>query len=344
MFKQISKYWWCQILGWTAYFVINIFYAYTFSLSIELSYLLNTIFLIIFGLLSTHFLRGVINRQNWFQYSFEKQVWLFFGLMIGSGVIIYLGATTMSNLVQPSEHRKVFSGKLLLGLLSTSLITAIWWLIYFVWHYIDLNRNSELDKLKLESTVKELELKTIKSQLNPHFIFNALNSIRALVDENPQRARTAITELSNILRSSMQVEKAETVSLENELNIVKDYLALENIRFEERLQVRYDIDPETLILPIPPMMLQTLVENAIKHGISRKVAGGTVSIGSHVRNMQHEITIENTGQIKGERPGNGFGLHSTRQRLSLLFGNRASFSIHNKNEETVEAKVLMPLI
>jgi LytS/YehU family sensor histidine kinase len=324
--------------------VINVFFAYSFVGKVESSYFLNIIILILFGLLSTHLLRNIINRQNWFQYSFEKQVLLFFGLMIGTGVIISLGSTAVGNLLQP-DHRKSFSGQIVIrGLVSNCLITAIWWLIYFIWHYIDRSRNTQVDKLKLESTVKELELKTIKSQLNPHFIFNALNSIRALVDENPQRARTAITELSNILRSSMQVEKVETVSMENELNIVKDYLALENIRFEERLKVQYDIDPDTLELPVPPLMLQTLVENAIKHGISRVVSGGMVRISSHLRQMQHEITIENTGQILENNNRQGFGLQSTRQRLSLLFGSRASFDIYNKNEQTVEAKVLMPLI
>jgi len=344
MFKHISKYWWCQILGWMAYFVINVFFAYSFG-KIAFPYLLNITILILFGLLSTHLLRNVINRQNWFQYSFEKQALLFFALMVGTGIIIYVGPTITSNFFRPPEQRKPLSGQeVLWGLLSNFLITAIWWLIYFVWHYIDRNRNAEVDKLKLESTVKELELKTIKSQLNPHFIFNALNSIRALVDENPQRARTAITELSNILRSSMQVEKAETVSLENELSIVKDYLALETIRFEERLKVEYDIDPETLELPIPPMMLQTLVENAIKHGISRIITGGTVLIGSHVKDMQHEITIENTGQLSASGPGFGFGIQSTRQRLSMLFGSRASFNIYNKDGKMVEVKVVMPLV
>ena len=115
----------------------------------------------------------------------------------------------------------------------------------------------------MEALVKSLELNTIKAHINPHFIFNALNSIRALIDENPQRARNAITELSNILRSSMQTEKMETVPFERELNIVKDYLALENMRFEDRLKVEYDIDEDTLNQPVPPMMLQTLVENAI---------------------------------------------------------------------------------
>lgn len=345
MFKRISRYWWCQILGWITYAIVNLFFAYSFAGSFGSLYLVNLLVIMFFGILATHLLRSIIKRLNWFQYSFENQMLLFFGLTVSAGVIIYVGNTITGNLFRYSwQQRGLTDQTTLTYLLPIFLITSIWWLIYFVWHYIERSRNSQVDQLKLESTVKELELKTIKSQLNPHFIFNALNSIRALVDENPQRARTAITELSNILRSSMQVEKAETVNLENELDIVKDYLALENIRFEERLKVQYDIDPETLELPIPPMMLQTLVENAIKHGISRTVSGGTVVIGSHVRDMHHEITIENTGQIGGEATtGHGFGLQSTRQRLSLLYGNKASFNIYNKNEATVEAKVLMPL-
>jgi two-component system, LytTR family, sensor kinase len=113
----------------------------------------------------------------------------------------------------------------LFGIYQNIILIGIWLLIYIVYHYVEKNRKDQVDRLKLESSIKELELKTIKSHINPHFIFNSLNSIRALVDENPTRARTAITELSNILRSSMQAEKAETVSLEKELNIVKDYLA-----------------------------------------------------------------------------------------------------------------------
>jgi signal transduction histidine kinase len=345
MFKRISKYWWCQIAGWAAYFVVNIFFAYSYQGSVDRSYTINLLLIIFFGLVATHALRSMLQRINWFQYSFESQMLLFFGLTVGAGIIIYVGNISVGNLFRDvSQQRTLADLKTVNFLIPIFLITAIWWLIYFVWHYIDRSRNTQVDKLKLESTVKELELKTIKSQLNPHFIFNALNSIRALVDENPQRARTAITELSNILRSSMQVEKAETVSLENELSIVKDYLALETIRFEERLKVEYDIDPETLELPIPPMMLQTLVENAIKHGISRIITGGTVLIGSHVKDMQHEITIENTGQLSVSGSGFGFGIQSTRQRLSMLFGSRASFNISNKDGGMVEVKVVMPLV
>jgi LytS/YehU family sensor histidine kinase len=200
-----------------------------------------------------------------------------------------------------------------------------------------------LDRLKLETTVKELELKTIKSHVNPHFIFNSLNSIRALVDENPQRARTAITELSNILRSSMQVDKAETVSFEKELNIVKDYLALENMRFEDRLKVEYEIDEDTLDQQVPPMMLQTLVENAIKHGISKHIRGGTIKIISDFKNHYHELAVQNTGNLNGGLNTEGFGLSSTQNRLGLLYGDRASFEIKQVAPSIVEARVLIPV-
>ncbi|MEO8172335.1 MAG: histidine kinase, partial [Sediminibacterium sp.] len=203
---------------------------------------------------------------------------------------------------------------------------------------------SEIQKAKLESLVKELELKTIKSHINPHFIFNALNSIRALVDENPERARTAITELSNILRSSMQAEKMETVPFERELNIVKDYLALEHIRFEDRLQVEYDIDEDTLDQPVPPMMLQTLVENAIKHGIGKQKSGGFIRVISDYRDNHHELVVQNTGQLNGNSAnGDGFGITSTRNRLKLLFGGKATFEIRNTENDMVEAKVKMPV-
>jgi LytS/YehU family sensor histidine kinase len=227
--------------------------------------------------------------------------------------------------------------------LGCFLFLAIWNLIYFAYHFVLKSRQEQLDKIRLESVVKELELKTIKAHINPHFIFNALNSIRALVDENPGRARTAITELSNILRSSMQAEKAETTPLERELNIVKDYLALEHIRFEDRLRVEYQIDEDTLDQPVPPMMLQTLVENAIKHGISKQVDGGSIKIISDFRDDQHELIVQNTGKLNGSYNHDGFGLASTQNRLKLLYGSKASFQISDKNGNLVEAKVLMPV-
>ncbi|WP_343305097.1 histidine kinase [Chitinophaga niabensis] len=343
MFKRLSKYWWCQILGWGAYAFLYFFFGYFFDF-LGTSMLIHVLEVVVLGILITHAFRAIIVKFKWIEKPFENvAIYFFFGILVCAALDSFL-LTCLAWLINPSHLEFDFNNYWLKVIFQQTVFLALWAVIYFMWHYVEESRNSQLGQLKLEATVRTLELKTIKSQLNPHFIFNALNSIRALVDENPRRARTAITELSNILRNSMQADKAETVSMENELSIVKDYLALENIRFEERLKVQYDIDPETLELPIPPLMLQTLVENAIKHGISREVNGGLILIGSHVHDMQHEITIRNTGQIIENLNGNGFGLASTRQRLGLLFGKRASFEIYNLDKATVEAKVLMPLL
>jgi two-component system LytT family sensor kinase len=232
----------------------------------------------------------------------------------------------------------------LVGIYYTLMLIAIWMLIYIVYHYVEKNRNDQLDRLKLESTVKELELKTIKSHINPHFIFNSLNSIRALVDENPNRARRAITELSNILRSSMHAEKSETVTLEKELDIVKDYLALEQMRFEERLKIELDIDEDTLHQQVPPMMLQTLVENAIKHGISKQVLGGVVRIVAVFKDNVMQLQVQNTGQLLSVPNGEGFGIKSTQDRLNLMYQGKAVFEIRNINTFMVESKVTLPVV
>ena len=240
------------------------------------------------------------------------------------------------------EQRK---GRNFGGMVFNIILLSIWLLIYVVWHYVDKNRKDQLDKLRLEGMVKSLELKTIKSHINPHFIFNALNSIRALVDENPRRARSAITELSNILRSSLQAEKQETVPLQQELDIVNDYLALEQMRFEERLRIKLDIDEDTLTQPIPPMMLQTLVENAIKHGISKDINGGVVQICSHFVDNHHELTVKNTGHLKMTEitSAAGFGIKSTQERLNLLYNKKAHFEIKNIENNMVESKIIMPV-
>ena len=239
------------------------------------------------------------------------------------------------------EQRK---GRNFWGVVFNFILTSMWLLIYVVWHYVDKNRRDQLDKLRLEGMVKSLELKTIKSHINPHFIFNALNSIRALVDENPERARTAITELSNILRSSLKAETLETVPLQQELDIIQDYLALEHMRFEERLRIEMDIDPDTLNQPIPPMMLQTLVENAIKHGISKDVNGGVIRICSYFKDNHHELIVQNTGSLQSFKSGTpGFGLKSTQDRLNLLYNNKAHFEIEDKGGNMVQSKIIMPV-
>jgi len=229
------------------------------------------------------------------------------------------------------------------NVINGASILFIWNSIYFLYHYIIRSRSQEVDTLRLRALVKELELKTIKSHINPHFIFNALNSIRALIDENPARARDAVTGLSKLLRSSMKSEHLETVSLEEELGILRDYLALEHIRFEDRLRVEMHIDEMTLDMRVPPMMLQTLVENAIKHGVSQSVSGGDIDIRSSLSDDGFEIVVRNTGILKEAISQQGFGISSTENRLKLQYGDQASFSIGNVEGGFVEARILLPL-
>ena len=291
-------------------------------------------------------MRMVIKGYRFLEKPINKQVIYFILVTIAFAVIYACAGTGLEKIFNLREHTEPkisLLNEITRNALNNFFVLFIWNLLYYIFHYVERTRKQEFDTLKLQSLVKELELKTIKSHINPHFIFNALNSIRALVDENPSRARTAITELSNILRSSMQTEKLETVPLERELNIVRDYLALEKMRFEERLSIELGINEDTLQQPIPPMMLQTLVENAIKHGISKKVNGGTIRVISNFVNNQHELVVQNSGQLGDFSKENGFGLRSTEDRLNLLYQGKASFAIKNMDNEMVESKITMPV-
>jgi sensor histidine kinase YesM len=344
--RKISAYWWCQIMGWGGNALMNFFYAWNFKRDINTDFVLRTLILAVLGLAITHFMRWLIIRLNILQKKFEKQVIWFLSFTIGFSVLYSLIALSFlrgTNLLSQEVRNFNFSSLLAGFAVNASITLLVWNLIYFVYHYIERFRTQQIEALKTESLIRELQLQTIKSHINPHFIFNSLNSIRALVDENPGRARTAITELSNILRSSMQAEKAETVPFEKELNIVKDYLALEQMRFEERLKVKFEIDEDTLDMPVPPMMMQTLVENAIKHGISKNVSGGEVTIISRFNEFHHELIVQNTGKLNGSYNNDGFGIASTLDRLQLMFGEKASFVLHNSSDAQVEAKVKMPV-
>lgn len=346
--KRIPTYWLFQLFGWGMFIVVNVFFAYTWD-QVDMKFIYRLLLYLGLGIALSHMMRWVIYRFNILIKPIEQQIFGFvfitfiFSLALGvseSFLLIYLDL-----LRKNASERTVmnFSKLTFYNFFASFSYLFIWNCIYYIYHYVQKSRHQQVDTLKLEALVKELELKTIKSHINPHFIFNALNSIRALIDENPSRARGAITELSNILRSSMQADKLETVPFEKELNIVKDYLALEYIRFEDRLRIEYAIDEDTLDQPVPPMMLQTLVENAIKHGISKQLNGGTVRIISDFRYNHHELMVQNTGHLNGSYNADGFGLTSTQNRLQLLFGEKANFTIKEINGNMVEAKVILPV-
>lgn len=223
---------------------------------------------------------------------------------------------------------------------------VIWVLLYiFVAYTIEIQKNN-IERIKMQASIEASEAKILKAQINPHFMFNALNSIRALILEEPKKAQNGITQLSNILRSSLVANRRTTIPLKEELKTIEDYLALEKVRYEERLQSTLEIEPNTLNVEVPPMMLQTLVENAIKHGVQKAEKWGFVEIKTHVEDHVLEVTIRNTGVFTDHQnhgDDSGFGLENTRRRLNLIYGTEATFDIHQEEPHIVQAKVKIPL-
>lgn len=364
MKKKASRYWICQILGWLSYGLTLIFFSYILEKQLSPVFYPRMVINILLGLGLTHLLRVFMVKKGLRPPMAYNQWWrilmLFFAYTILYSFLIssifeifklYDAGRKMTHYVLPDlSFQNIITEwsparvtkRFLISLVFDTPISVIWISVYMLWHFIEFSNSEAINKIKLESLIKELELKTIKSQINPHFIFNALNSIRALVDENPTRARQAITELSNILRSSIQVDKIEITSLEKELAIVKDYLALEYIRFEDRLNVVYEIEAATLQNKVPPMMLQTLVENAIKHGLSKQPGTCLIKIVSKFDQDKHVLLVQNSGVLEKVEK-DGFGLQSTRERLNILYRGMAEFEIYQCEPNQVTAKLVIPI-
>ncbi len=274
--SRISRnraYWISQASGWAFYAAVNLIAMFSFE-SFTWQKGLLFLFICILGLTSTHFLRMTIKKKGWLELPLKKIVprvlisSLTIGILLSA---VFFSINLSGSFYNMSEFKPATP---LIWTFNLSSVILLWQLIYFSVHFFQNYKKVEIEALIWEAAVKDFELKTLKSQLNPHFMFNALNSIRALIEEDPSSAKIAVTKLSNILRYSLRIEKSETVTLEDEMQTVVDYLDLEKIRFEERLNYTIKTEPKAAKTEIPPMMVQTLVENGIKHGISKKTNGG----------------------------------------------------------------------
>lgn len=222
-----------------------------------------------------------------------------------------------------------------------STLFGTWSLVYFLNHFIRKNRLSEVENLKLLAQKQTAELALMRSQLNPHFLFNSLNSIRALISENQNEAKNGISKLSNILRSILIYSRRETVSVEEEMQFVRDYLELEKIRFEERLNFDLQVDQSLLTFQIPPMCIQSLVENAVKHGIGQLRAGGLIVVQLYKTTNCIEILVINDGVLAGQSDTR-VGLENTMVRLKTIFGEQVSLDLFEIDRK-VNAKIKIEL-
>jgi two-component system LytT family sensor kinase len=337
-----NLYWICQISGWLFYVLFN-------SLFFKLQNAFNTnvaisqFLMLIFGIVISHIYRNIIVKFGWVKI---RTLLLIPRVIIATVVFATIMdyaqyGIELSLGIEGAKHQDLVT--IAGNILNLAFVLFFWSLFYFSFHYIENYKKAEIENLKWEASINEIELNKLKSQLNPHFMFNAMNSIRALVDENPGKSKDAITQLSNILRNTLQMGKNKVIPFDEELKIVNDYLALESIRYEERLKAAVQIDPDSRTFQVPPLMIQTLVENGIKHGISKLTAGGILEIKTEAREEKLWISIRNSGQIKDSmETDSGFGIKNTLQRLQLLYGKNASLNIRNENDKTVLTELVIP--
>ena len=237
---------------------------------------------------------------------------------------------------------------------STYLRNLDWTLVTYaavvgLSYALDYYRESQARALKtahLETSLMEARLKTLEAELHPHFLFNTLHAISTLVHTNPESADRMISRLSDLLRLTFDRSGAAGVPLQEELEFLQKYLEIEQIRFQDRLSVRFDIDPEALDVEVPRLILQPLVENAIKHGIAPKTGHGLVQVSAKRRDESIWIEVRDNGTgLSGKtraRFTNGVGLSNTRARLECLYGagHRLDFT---DGSDGLAVQMLIPL-
>ena len=316
--------------------------AYVLQLGFDVDALYLAIANVFLGVTLTHLYRLMIRRWNWVRLPFIQLAPCVLLSVFVLALIMTLVNLPIDMLIVPQQYLANEPWLVIGYILTWGKTMLAWVLSYTVYHYVERTRDAEIEKILLKTSIRETEAKVLRSQLNPHFVFNALNSIRALVYENPDKAQHSITQLSNLLRNSLLADRRKTVELREEIKTVEDYLALEKVRYEDRLTSRIDLDGRTLFWQVPPMMLQTLVENAIKHGVSTAIGGGFVEVQSTIELDKLHIIIRNTGILGDKEASGGFGLANTAQRLELLYGPDATFQIFQEDDTTVCANITIP--
>lgn len=337
-------YWICQIGGWGSYFLLNSIFL-SLQKDFKQIYILSLLVVGFLGLILSHNFRKVIQKYSWTKLPIQRLVPRVLIANFIKGSILVLAVVWFNITFEVRLHDYYNPVNIIFFILNASILFFMWSVVYFAIHFFENYKRAEIESLIFESAVKDFELKSLKAQLNPHFIFNAMNSIRSLIEENPEKAKEAITKLSNLMRYTLKIERTETVPLYEEIETIKDYLDLEKIRFEERLNYIISVDKNTEKVEIPPMMIQTLVENGIKHGISKFTLGGNIKIQTSSLDGFLIIDIFNPGKIDDDMIKNskGFGISNTKQRLNLIYGDDAFFKIENSIDNIVHTQLKIPL-
>jgi hypothetical protein len=314
--------------------------------------LINTV-----GLVISHWLRDFVRRHRWRALPIRKLAWriLVASFVCGAPLGVVTQFTYLSALVDPGLLLREYAPALqfqlalpfgiALEIANWTAVFIAWLTIYFTAIAVREHRSAQFKQSELARALQLAELRLLKSQLNPHFLFNALNTVRSLIADNPARAQDAVTRLAKTLRYTLTSPQDELVTLSQELEIVADYLELESMRFEDRLRIEHHVPDYAAGVQIPVMLLQTLVENAIKHGIAELPSGGLLRISAVVRDVTLILEVENPRPPAPTRVSahEGVGLHNARDRLRLLFGERASLELDLSRPDVATARLRIPV-
>lgn len=344
MIDRRRAYWLCQIGGWGGFYAISAaFFALRFDYTWNL--FIHQAMGGVLGIGLTHAFRGVVHRRGWTHLPLQPLLVRVLSSTLALAAlrtaIAYLAVyTTPLGSPFPAEAGFWSVVSVLGQLFNASLLYLFWSAVYFGLHAFWNYRQAEVDKWKLEAQAEAARLKALKLQLNPHFFFNSLNSVRTLIMEDPDRAQTMVSRLAHLLRRTLRAGEEKTVPLEEELSTVRTYLELEEVRLGDRLTYEIDLEDGARESLVPHLLVQTLVENGIKHGVAQRSNGGRVRVTAEEHGNATCIQVENTGHLDVEE--GGLGLANVRERLQLLFGEEASLTLEEPEPGTVVATAWVP--
>jgi sensor histidine kinase YesM len=311
---------------------------------------LDFLIVVILSIFFTHQFRRVLKKTIAFDNIKVLDVFKIFGLLLLTTVLFYLSFTLYIRFtytfiyerIDVFDHPSQGLKNNIIFLLNYGIYFFIWAVFYVaIKSLMELNKSRE-ERLELESSLKESQLNTLKGQINPHFMFNSLNNIRGLMLEDVNKARNMLTSLSETLRYSLTKSGVDAIALEDELEMVDNYIELSKIQFEDRLEYKTAIDDDALHVKIPPMLIQMLVENAIKHGISKLKQGGTVEVRTQLHEGWLEIQVANSGNLASTENTTQVGLENIKRRIALLYGEKGKFALREINDQVV-ATIKIPL-
>jgi len=347
--KGLSLYWVCQLTGWgitSLYWAVQSAFSGPFDTAQGLLHFAGDVLV---GIGLTHLYRRFALARGWQHLGPGALAGRLLGAVLILGVLymllIALKLYAVRWLLIPGfgGHFPEFFSGTWLPLLATGVrLMAIWLLAWHLYQYAQREIRNTRHHAQLAVMAREAQLSKLSAQLNPHFFFNALNTVKFLVNADPAAARRAIDLLSDLLRHSLYLKEDLLIPLSVELGLVRDYLELEKLRFEERLQVRINMPEPLPQVQLPPLSLQLLAENAIKHGIDRLAEGGLVQIDGSVEKGMLCLRVQNPGTLDPQNMP-GLGLRNLRERLGLQYNSQANLELRQLAGDRVEAHLTIPL-